>query len=75
MIDPQPTSCDMHDQAWLSNILLSYNRDIGRDVCDYISSFLVVRFESSMVDKRFICLCDTSYGMIECSSLKKKKKK
>lgn len=69
MIDPQPTSCDIHDQTWLSNLLLSYNQGIGRDVCDYISSFLVVRFESSMIDKRFICVGDTEYGLIECSSL------
>jgi hypothetical protein len=63
------TTCDIHDQKWLADILLSYSPGLGRHVCDYISSFLVVRYNSDINERKWISVHDTHTNSIECSSL------
>ena len=64
---PQVTTCDQHDKGWLSDVLLDYYPMLGRGVCDQISSFVVIRYNSDMNEKKYVNSC-YAYD-IECTSL------
>lgn len=63
------TTCDQHDQKWLSSILLAYSPGLGQHVCDYISSFLVVRYNSDINESKWVGVEMKLNPLIECSSL------
>ena len=62
-----PTSCDIHDQQWLSNTIFSYKPNLGKDICNIISSLVVVRYNCDINEKKWVEI-ENKY-FIKCSSL------